>query len=471
MVTSTAEAPLAGANPSPTRRLARFAVTADVDAAAREQAARLFVDTVAVTVAGGAEPAVRKLERALTCVDDADGVVSFWSPYRYRAVDAALLIGMASHVLDYDDVSMLAVCHPSAPILSAILACMEEGAPGLAVLDALAVGTEVMIRLGQAMGFRHYSIGFHATATLGTVGAAAACARLRGLDVDQTANAIAIAASHASGLRKNFGSEVKSLHVGMAASNGLRSAALAAGGIVGAPEILESEGYLSAFSGAGSDAWPDGLVLGAPFAVADPGFEQKRYPCCYLLHKIIEGTLRLRREHGLTLDRVAGMRVDMMTGSTKPLIHPFPKNGMNALFSGPYAVCAALEDGRVDLRSFTDKAVLRPGLQARFKDVSIVESDEQGQGATEIGKAPVTVTLALRDGSALTTTVVLSPGSLKDPLTDGDLEGKWLDCLARAQPDLDAARAAGLLREGLAIGACADVRTWLAAVRTVLEPT
>src|SRR3546814_5230541 len=120
----------------------------------------------------------------------------------YRRDDAALLIGMASHVLDYDDVSMLAVCHPSTPILSALLATADrERTSGRALVEAFVVGTEVLIRLGQAMGFRHYALGFHATATPGTVGAAAACARLLGLDERRTAHALARSEEHTSELQ------------------------------------------------------------------------------------------------------------------------------------------------------------------------------------------------------------------------------------------------------------------------------
>ncbi|TWG96384.1 2-methylcitrate dehydratase PrpD [Mesorhizobium sp. J18] len=465
-MSSTLEARIEPARTA-TRRIAEFVANAGVDPGSREQAARVLVDTLAVTLAGGVEPPVRMLEASLTANTQPRSVGSFWTRNSYRSDDAALLIGMASHILDYDDVSMLAVVHPSAPMVSAIVASASDDLSGADVLDAVAVGTEVMIRLGQVMGFRHYALGFHATSTLGTIGAAAACARMARLDVETTANAISIAASYASGLRKNFGSMVKSFHVGMAAANGMRSVRLAAAGIVGSPEPIEADGFLLAFSGAETNNWPDDVVLGEPFAINDPGFEQKRYPCCYMLHRIIEASLALRREHGVTLDKVRSVRVDMALGATKPLIHPFPKSGLNALFSAPYAVCAALGDGRVDLQSFTDENVMRQSVQDRLRDVTVVESEEQAAGAKDIGSAPVTVTATLADGTQVSKTIVDNPGSRNDPLTDADLSAKWLDCLRRVRPEIDEAHGATLLREGLAIEH-AQFAPWVAALRKAM---
>ena len=424
------------------------------------QAVPVLLDTLAVTVAGGAEPGVRRLAASLA--DHAGGVPSFWSEARHREDDAALLLGMASHVLDYDDVCMLAVCHPTVPILTALLAGADrEATSGRDLLEACLVGTEVLIRLGQAMGFRHYGLGFHATATLGTIGAAAALARLRRFDAATTRHALAIAASLASGLRVNFGSHVKSLHVGIAAANGLRAARLAAAGIEGAPEPFDGSGYLKAFSGGETTAWPVDVALGEPFAIEAPGFEQKRYPCCYMLHKMIEGTLALRRETGLDLGAVASVRVDVAQGGTSALIHPYPKSGMNALFSGPYAVAAALADGRIDLSSFTDEAVLRPHLQRRLRDVQLVEDATPSRLGSDVGSAPVTVTLTPVSGAPVSHTVTASPGSAADPLTPDQLRAKWADCLRRAAPGMPEGTLGALFEEGAALREAPSIGGWL----------
>lgn len=452
-----------------TRRLVAFIRRAEIDDAVRRRAVAAIVDTLAVTVAGSAEPAVRRFAATLDPRQDGE-IASLWGTGAYRADDAALLFGMASHILDYDDVSMLSVCHPTAPVLSAALCARPwSDLSGGDLADAVAIGTEVMIRLGQAMGFRHYALGFHATATLGTIGAAAAAARLMRLDDATTAHALAIAASLASGLRRNFGSMVKSLHVGIAASNGLKAARWAAAGIEGAAEAFEQDGFLKAFSGGEAEGWPADLALGAPFVLSEPGFEQKRYPCCYMLHKMIEATLGLVREARIGLADVVSARVDMPAGGTKPLIHPFPRSGLNALFSAPYAVTASLADGRIDLKSFTDAAVLRPEIQSRLRDVVVVEAAGTSLQGGDVGSAPVTVTLTLRDGTRRQKTILASPGSMQDPLTAEQLGAKWTDCLQRKAPGLDRSVAARLFEQGSDLAALPRAGDWLSALGSAVS--
>ncbi|MDB5362447.1 MAG: MmgE/PrpD family protein [Rhodospirillales bacterium] len=446
--------------PSASVRIADFVVGADPGDAVRALALDGVLDTLAVTLAGGVETGVQRLAGSMD--PDTKGIPSFWRPVAYRPDDAALLFGMASHMLDYDDVSMACICHPTAPVLSACLALPgRDRLSGRALLDAVAIGTEVMIRLGEVMGFRHYDLGFHATATLGPFGAVAACSRLMGLDHHQTAQALSIAASLSSGLRKNFGSMVKSLHAGIAAQNGLKATRLAAAGIVSAGEAIDGDGFLRAFSGATVDRWPADHHLGRPYILESPGFERKRYPCCYMMHKIIEGTLFLVRQEKVGLADVARVRIDMVQGATKPLIHPHPKTGLNALFSGPYAALASLADGKIDFASFTDAAVARPEIQSRLKDVRIVEGNVPPANG-ELGNAPVTVTLELKNGAVLTRTVLDPPGSLKDPIMPEQLAHKWLDCLQRGAPHVDADQARRLFDQGTALDTMPQIGPWLA---------
>lgn len=447
-------------------RLAEFIVTESPPAEARERAVSAILDTLCVTIAGSGEPAVRSVAMTLEESSGRHAVSCLWNDRRLRPEDAALLFGTASHVLDYDDVSMLTVCHPSAPVLSAAL-CVAGDTTGATLVDAFAIGTEVLNRVGEVMGFRHYALGFHATATLGTIGAAAACARLLSLDAAQTRHALAIAASLAGGLRKNFGSMVKSLHVGFAAANGVRAARLAAAGIVGAEEPFEGEGFFHALTGGETDRLPKRLTLGQPYALVTPGFEQKRYPCCYMLHKMIEATLAWRRDSGCTLDDVARIRVVLPVGGSKPLIHPCPRSGLNALFSAPYAVLAALEDGRIDLASFTDAAVLRPTIQARLTDVEVVEAGERLAHGADIGKASVTVSFQLPSGARQERTIRLSPGSPEDPLTPGQALTKWRDCLRRGLPHIDDEASVRLFSRGQALLDMSSIQEWLGSFRGV----
>ena len=436
-----------------------------------EESTLALLDTVAVTFAGGADEAVSRLE------DSLDACASFscpspWSGRTYAPGDAALLYGMASHMDDYDDVSMLAVCHPSAPVVCALTAAVTGGVVagdvgGERFLRALAIGTEVTIRLGQAMGFRHYALGFHATSTLGVVGAAAAVGRLAGLDERRMSHALAIAASSAGGVRKNFGSHVKPLHVGLAAAAGLRAARMAACGVQGSSEPFAEGGYLAAYSGGETDRPAAAPALGAPFAIAEPGFERKRYPCCYMLHKTIEATLALRRERQLDLSRLRRAHVLLPQGGTKPLIHPFPGSGLHGKFSAPYAVLASLQDGRIDFTSFTDAAVARDGIQARLRDVIVKETDAVPPAGIDLGRLPVMVTLELNDGSTVEREVVASPGSREDPLTPDQLRRKWVDCLAHGlQGHIATGASEELFVEGMRLATLAHSGKWLRGLLT-----
>ncbi len=450
-----------------TQRLADFAIAtrSALPLRVRPRATRVVLDTLAVTLAGYPEPGPQALERTLHPSDDKHAVRIPWSEKRYRPEDACLLVGMAAHILDYDDVSMIAMCHPSVPILTALYVLAQQvPATGAQLLDAFAVGTEISIRSGQAMGFRHYDLGFHATATLGTLGAAAASSRLLGLSATRTCHALAIAASMSAGVRKNFGTMVKSLHVGFAASNGLRAARLAQAGLEGAEDAIGGRGWLYAFSGGHTEHWPHGIELGEPFAIDKPGFEQKRYPCCYMMHKIIQATLELRRVHGLSLDGLERAQVAMPRGGNAPLIYPLPSNGLAAKFSGPYAVVAGLADGRVDLASFEDDAVRRPEVQAALRTVRLTEAESVASHGSDVGAAPVSVTLTFSDGRRLSQTVVASPGSSEDPLADDELLEKWRDCMGRGLPGLPAGRVDRLFESGLKFDEQPDAGAWLASL-------
>lgn len=428
-----------------------------------------ILDTLAVTAAGRAEDSVRALENALPVIAGS-GIGDKSSHHKtWRDDDAALLLGTASHVLDYDDVSMVTVCHPSAPVLSAMCAaiCYGDGSlkpTGREFIAALCIGTEVLIRIGQAMGFRHYELGFHPTATLGNIGAAAAIACLSGLGRERTAHALSIAASMSGGLRSNFGSMVKPLHVGLAAANGLRAVQLARAGVTGAADIFEGSGFLYAFSGGETEAWPAHVELGLPFVLESPGFEQKRYPCCYILHKIIEASVALRNEHGLQLDNIMSARVELPHGGKRPLNHPFPKTGLNGKFSTPYAVIASVVDGRINLASFLDDAVLRPEIQRRLADVEVVEVGAASNEGSDLGNGPVTVALTLSGGKVVSKTITLAPGSPADPITPAQMEQKWMDCFAIGRPQIGRTAAKNLFAEGGRLDGAASVVEWLTSV-------
>ena len=191
-----------------------------------------------------------------------------------------------------------------------------------------------------------------------------------------------------------------------------------------------------------------------------------------MLHKLIAGSLALARDHDLAIDQIRDVTVQMPVGGTRPLNHPVPTTGMQAMFSGPYAVLAAIHDRRIGFTSFTDAAVARPAIRARLADVAVIEVGNQALTAREVEAAPVTVNLTLRDGRELEHRVAVTPGSAADPMSPAELAEKWRDCLTRAAPALAAADAALLLLNGReSLAGAAPIAPWLHQIaRTIVTP-
>lgn len=391
-------------------------------AAVLDAARRNWFDTAAALAAGVKENCTLAAFRS--CSQD---------PAMLGAGDAALVLGAASHALDYDDVCMLATCHPSAPVVSALLALLptlERRRPGITygqLLGAYALGTETMLRLGEWLGFRHYALGFHATATLGAVGAAAASAHALGLEVAQAHHALAIGASSAAGLRANFGSDTKPLHVGFAASAGVRAALLAQCGALASDDVWGPAGFAAAYNGG---ELPTALPwrAGAQWALEAPGFEHKRFPSCYMTHRLIAGILAIRARQPDRLGQLVKIEIELPKGGTAPLKHPNPVTGLQAKFSGPYCAAQAWVEGRVELASFSDSAVARAHIGSQMQRVVLRERSANDE---TLDTAPVHVMIHGPDWSDRIV-VDWAPGSAADPMSREELHGKWRDCAMHA---------------------------------------
>lgn len=397
-------------------------------AAALQASRRSWYDTLATTAAGMAENCSRA---ALRACENQDGRA-------LSAADAALVLGAASHALDYDDVCMLATCHPSAPPISALLGLLPQlirERPAMMLGDLLAahlIGTETMLRLGAWLGFRHYALGFHATGTLGAVGSAAALAHALQLPAKTAHAALSIAASSACGLRANFGSDVKPLHVGLAASAGVRASLLARAGIEASNDVWQANGFELAFNG-GEAVSP--LVWNADidWAIMQPGFELKRYPSCYLSHRLIAGILAIRaRQPEAVRSQSVEIDIEVAHNGLAALKHPQPQTGLQGKFSGPYCAAAAWVNGDVGLATFSDIAVQRPAVRAVMQRVQLRERAPAGE---RLDTAPVHVTVRGIDWCDAIE-VDWAPGSSADPMTRPQMTQKVQDCLDHGGLDL-----------------------------------
>jgi 2-methylcitrate dehydratase PrpD len=428
-----------------------------------------LLDTLGVTLAGSREPAVRLAAQALAVCDGP----ALWLGQRRRLhpLDAALLNGTAAHALDFDDSSNTMGGHPSAPVLSALLPLVDElGCSGSDFMLAYVAGFELECKLALAVNFHHYTKGWHPTATLGVFGAAAACAKLMRLDTTQTATALALAASFASGIKANFGTMAKPLHVGHAARNGQFAARLARSGFSASSErAFEHEhGFLEVFNGAGTYDMARGLAAwAAPMDIVSPGIAIKQYPCCGSTHPAIDAMLALVREHALLADDVVTIEAWIHARRLQHTHRPDPRTALDAKFSLQYVLARALIDGCVALSHFENDAHLEPRVRALLPRIRVATYDDtRFDPANHFGGA-VRVTLA--NGQVLEATVEQPLGRTSaNPLPAERLQEKFRLCAAAV---LREDRIAGIASQIDAIATLRDLRRLTRAIEEATMET
>lgn len=402
-----------------------------------ELAKLAILDTIGVSLAGWKEPSVEIVKQVYSAeTHDPNGSSLWGEEAKINVENAAIINGTASHVLDFDDAAPSVITHPSAPILSAVIPLAEKlASSGKQVITAYSIGTEVMQRLGLIVDLKHYQLGWHSTATLGTIGSAAACSYLYGLNEEECSNAIAISASMAGGLQKNFGTMTKSFHVGMAASQGIQAATLAKHGFTANSDIFDSRGFLHAFNGGENadrmNAIIEHIEFGAPYHLLENGLTVKKFPCCYATHRFIHGVLSLKAEHGISLEDVEEISLLAPPGGLMPLVHSRPKTGLQGKFSAEYTALSALKNGYIKLSSFEDDQVMRPEIQSLLPSVKVSEMEGETKTSQEIEDIPVEIVIKTKSGLILKKKVLQPPGSQLNPLTEQERREKWLDCLTQ----------------------------------------
>jgi 2-methylcitrate dehydratase PrpD len=401
----------------------------------RAVARQAILDTIGCALAGASEPLSEILCAELAEAGGAAQAAAIGRTVRLPAAAAALLNGAAGHALDFDDVNMAMPGHPSVAILPAVLALGEQrGASGAAVLTALIAGTELACRVGRAIAPGHYDgLGFHATATVGCLGAAAACANLLGLDAERTAVAIGIAATQAAGLKSMFGTDCKPLHAGSAARNGLLAAKLAARGFTARTDAIEcTQGFAATHS---PDFHPERARETAPGGFHILANLFKYHAACYLTHAPIEAARALRERHGISPDQVAGIRLTLSEACDRVCNIPSPRTGLEAKFSLRLTTAMALagvETGA--LASYSERTAADPQLIALRDRVTFDFRPDRPHTQAELD-------LTLTDGRTLT-------ARHDSGVPAGDLaeQGRRLETkfLALAEPALGAARSRAL---------------------------
>lgn len=401
-----------------------------------------FTDCVGVMLAGSREPVTVAVERVLRADQTRGRANIYFSAKRTSAPAAAWINGTAAHALDYDDVALKG-SHPSAVLVPAILAEAQVlRSTGRDMLTAYAAGYEVWADLIAREPGNYQRKGWHPTGLFGAVGAAAACASLRGLDAETAAHALGAAASEASGVVSNLGSMVKPTHPGKAAASGIYAARFAAAGITATGDALEhAQGFLAALSPAGDvDLDTPPQLPPERWQLLKHGLSIKQYPVCYRAHRAIDAMLGLLRKQAIAAADVGQIRVSFSNSHLVILKNHHPQTALAAKFSIEFALACALLNARVGLRDLTDKFVRSEPVQELMKRVVIDINPVEEAGTS--GYAPYdNVTVKLAGGATLNSeNVSHARGDAHAPLTADELWIKFEDCVAWSRLKLDAKR-------------------------------
>ncbi len=407
--------------------------------AVTEEAARIvrsgFIDTSATMIAGRNEAVVRIVRDFVTARRSvATEARLLFTRERAAAADAALVNATAAHALDYDDVAIGG--HPSTVLVPALLAEGERlNASGADALRAYLIGYEVWAELIAREPDAYHLKGWHPTAVMGTVGAAAAVAHLNKLAPAVCRNALSLAASMASGVVANFGTMTKPLHAGRAAACAIDAVRFAAMGLTAAPDAFEHHaGFLAALSPKGrAERERAASGLGKQLRILDSGLSVKKYPMCYATHRVVDGVLDLARAHALKADDVKEVRATIGVAQASMLRNHAPVTGLEAKFSLEFAVASALVAGKVGLAQLTDEFVGTAPVRAAMAKVKTATVDSSCP-IEPVFALTDRVVLELKDGRTLDSGEIrFARGNAKLLLADNELKAKFLDCAAGAE--------------------------------------
>jgi 2-methylcitrate dehydratase PrpD len=368
------------------------------------------------------------------------GAAVLGSAVRLPARFAAFANGVAIHVDDFDDTQLAVgkdrvyglLVHPTVCVLPAALATAEvEGKSGKDLLVAYHAGVEVECKIAEAISPRHYEDGFHSTGTCGVFGGTSACAKLKGLDVVHTSRAFGVAASHAAGLRENFGTMMKPFQAGHATESGVVAADFAAIGWTAAEQIMEAQrGFFHAYGGTYD---PGSIVdrLGKPWTLQNPGVSIKPFPSGSLTHPGMTELLRLIHANSIQAADVERLEVGTNHNMPNALIHHHPSTGLQGKFSMEFCMAILLLDGKADQTKYTDAVVNRDDVKKMIERVRFYVDPEAEKAGYD--KMTTIIKITLKDGRTISGRADFGKGSPTDPMSYDDVAEKFRGCAAFAE--------------------------------------
>ncbi len=408
------------APPEVTRILAKYIVNAklpDIPAPVRKEAARTLLNWVGCTLGGSRNEAVAIAISALSPFFGPAQATVLGRKERVDVFNAALLNGISSHILDYDDTHLRTVIHPAGPVVSAILALSEyHPVSGSDFLNAMVLGIETECRIGNAVYPAHYDIGWHITGTAGVFGAAAAAGKLLGLTEQQMTWALSLAATQPVGLREMFGTMTKSFHPGRAAQNGFTAAFLASKNFTSSEQGIEAKSGWANVTSTARNYSEITDRLGKTYEVSVNTY--KPFACGIVIHPTIDGCIQLRNQYKLTAGQIRSIELRVHPLVLELTGKKTPQAGLEGKFSVYHAAAISIVEGAAGEQQFSDRAVRNPVVIALRDRVSTVIDPS-------IAEDQVRIAITLNDGRVLTKYIEHAVGSVKNPMSDADLERKF----------------------------------------------
>ena len=417
------------------------------EARSLKAAENALFDIFGCMIAGSNDPATLAVARAVESFGKGS-VFAFGIDRRLPAPWSAMINGTAAHALDFDDNFAPAYTHATAVLAPALFGLADaERQSGRAVLDAYIVGLELQARIGRLLQPGHYRQGWHATATIGAIGAAGACARMLGCDADGILASMSIATSMAGGSKKQFGSMMKPVHAGLAAKNAVVAARMAQAGISGNVDPFDGDwSFIDLFGGYNDEDTVTKALngLGDMLAIDHDGLLAKRFPCCGAIHRTLDGIELLRNQEGFSLDAVERIETHLPEMARRNLRFDRPANEMEVRFSGTYCAARVLVSGTLSLSDMTLARIVDPEIQPWLPRTSLHSYSDSLM--IDGANFPVTTRLFLHGGAVREVVVTRVKGSPEIPLGRTEIERKFHDCCHWAGRSDAAETLAGLVR-------------------------
>jgi 2-methylcitrate dehydratase PrpD len=437
---------------------------------------RCLLDGLGLYVAGADEQSVRLIiEEAEETGGRPEALLLRRGNTKVPAPIAARVLGTAGHAHDWDDSQVSLdpahtyglLTHPTIPPLTSALVMAQKlgGIDGKTFMLAFLTGFEVECKISEWLLPQHYMRGMHSSGTVGTFGAYAAAARLMGLKANELRSGLGIAASFAAGIRCNFGTMTKPLHVGRAAENGVTAALLAARGFTADADALDGPWGFFAVHGGGISVEKISQGFGKIWSIINPGVSIKPYPCGVLTHPTIDLMLKLIIEHDVEPNTIEAVNVYAGTNILNPIRYPIATNHLQAKFSLPATLAMIALVRKAGKREFSDEFIGSAPMQAMQRRITTdLDPEIEKMG---FDKMRSRITIRLKRGRVISGWAdERYRGGPENPLSDEQLEAKVRSC---CEGVLDETKQSTLIDAAWSITQLADARRLMEIINDLPE--